>query len=110
MDQETVGMIARNPFVKLLQGPGCRWMRGDVAMHVGGGKKMVQFGGERWTRVTVAVWTFPQEVFSFGSSRIGCLWATRCKASASTSRRSGSIKARARHVSSSFHLRHSLFT
>jgi hypothetical protein len=44
------------------------------------------------------------------SSRIGCLWATRCKASASASRRSGSIKARARHVSSSFHPRHSLFT
>jgi hypothetical protein len=26
-------MIARNRFAKLLQGPGCRWMRGDVAMH-----------------------------------------------------------------------------
>ena len=33
MDQETAGMIARNRFAKLLQGPGCRWMRGDVAMH-----------------------------------------------------------------------------
>jgi hypothetical protein len=33
MDQETVGMIARNRFAKLLQSPGCRWMRGDVAMH-----------------------------------------------------------------------------
>jgi len=33
MDQETVGMIARNRFAKLLQRPGCRWMRGDVAMH-----------------------------------------------------------------------------
>jgi hypothetical protein len=26
-------MIARNRFAKLLQGPGRRWMRGDVAMH-----------------------------------------------------------------------------
>jgi hypothetical protein len=26
-------MIARNRFAKLLQGPGCRWMCGDVAMH-----------------------------------------------------------------------------
>ena len=26
-------MIARNRFAKLLQGPGCRWMRSDVAMH-----------------------------------------------------------------------------
>ena len=33
MDQETVGMIARNRFAMLLQGPGCRWMRGGVAMH-----------------------------------------------------------------------------
>src|SRR5271165_4639765 len=33
MDQEPVGMIARNRFAKLLQSPGCRWMRGDVAMH-----------------------------------------------------------------------------
>src|ERR1700730_1417076 len=33
MDQETVGMIAGNRFAQLLQGPGCRWMRGDVAMH-----------------------------------------------------------------------------
>ena len=33
MDQETVGMIARNRFAKLLQGPGCRWMRSDVAMY-----------------------------------------------------------------------------
>ena len=33
MDQETVGMIAGDRFAKLLQGPGCRWMRGDVAMH-----------------------------------------------------------------------------
>jgi hypothetical protein len=33
MDQETVGMIAWNRFAKLLQGPGCRWMCGDVAMH-----------------------------------------------------------------------------
>src|SRR5882762_5201963 len=33
MDQETVGMIAGNRFAKLLQRPGCRWMRGDVAMH-----------------------------------------------------------------------------
>src|SRR5260370_7896581 len=32
-DEETVGMIARNRFAKLLQSPGCRWMRGDVAMH-----------------------------------------------------------------------------
>ena len=32
-DQETVGMIARNRFAKLLQGPDRRWMRGDVAMH-----------------------------------------------------------------------------
>ena len=32
-DQETVGMIAWDRFAKLLQGPGCRWMRGDVAMH-----------------------------------------------------------------------------
>src|SRR5947208_2981134 len=33
MDQEAVGMIAGDRFAKLLQGPGCRWMRGDVAMH-----------------------------------------------------------------------------
>src|SRR2546421_13065995 len=33
MDQETVGMIAGDRFAKLLQGPGCRCMRGDVAMH-----------------------------------------------------------------------------
>src|ERR1700746_1235484 len=33
MDQESVGMIARNRFAKLLQGPGRRWMRGDVAMY-----------------------------------------------------------------------------
>ena len=33
MDQETVGMIARNRFAKLLQRPRCRCMRGDVAMH-----------------------------------------------------------------------------
>jgi hypothetical protein len=26
-------MIARNRFAKLLQGPRCRWMRRDVAMH-----------------------------------------------------------------------------
>jgi hypothetical protein len=26
-------MIAGNRFAKLLQGPGCRWMPGDVAMH-----------------------------------------------------------------------------
>jgi hypothetical protein len=32
-DQETVRMIARNRFAKLLQGPGRRWMCGDVAMH-----------------------------------------------------------------------------
>jgi hypothetical protein len=32
-DQETVGMVARDRFAQLLQGPGCRWMRGDVAMH-----------------------------------------------------------------------------
>jgi hypothetical protein len=32
MDQKTVGMIAGDRFAKLLQGPGCRWMRGDVAM------------------------------------------------------------------------------
>src|SRR5947207_2154967 len=27
------GMSARNRFAMLLQGPGCRWMRGGVAMH-----------------------------------------------------------------------------
>ena len=32
-DEETVGMIARNRFAKLLQGPGCRGMRSDVAMY-----------------------------------------------------------------------------
>ena len=32
-DQETVRMITWDCFAKLLQGPGCRWMRGDVAMH-----------------------------------------------------------------------------
>ena len=26
-------MIARNRFAELLQSPGCRWMRGDVAMY-----------------------------------------------------------------------------
>ena len=33
MDQETVGMIARNRFAQLLQGPGCGCIRGDVAMY-----------------------------------------------------------------------------
>ena len=33
MDEQTVRMIARNRFAKLLQSPGCRWMCGDVAMH-----------------------------------------------------------------------------
>src|SRR5437879_3880931 len=32
MDQDTVGMIARNRFAKLLQSPRGRWMRGDVPM------------------------------------------------------------------------------
>src|SRR5215469_11351091 len=33
MEEETIGMVAWNRFAKLLQGPGRRWMCGDVAMH-----------------------------------------------------------------------------
>src|ERR1700751_2823488 len=32
MNQESVGVIARDGFSKLLQGPGCSWMGRDVAV------------------------------------------------------------------------------